>query len=88
MQTHMLKTWPMYFEAVLAGVKTFEIRHNDRGFLVGDVLLLAEYDPTSHRYSGREIRKRVTYITDFGQVDRNVVMALGEVTPEATNAAD
>jgi Domain of unknown function (DUF3850) len=60
---HELKCWPAYFAAILAGTKTFEIRKNDRGFQVGDELLLKEWDPATEIYSGREIIVEVPYIT-------------------------
>lgn len=44
-KTHELKTLPVYFDAVLRGDKTFEVRKNDRDFQTGDVLVLREYDP-------------------------------------------
>lgn len=37
---HELKTDPEVFDAVARGEKTFEIRKDDRGFSVGDTLLL------------------------------------------------
>jgi hypothetical protein len=45
MQLHTLKTWPDQFTAVADGSKTFEVRYDDRGFAVGDLLRLAEWDP-------------------------------------------
>jgi hypothetical protein len=69
MSCHDLKTWPEFFEAVWDGRKTAELRRNDRGFAVGDAVLLQEYDPTSGTYSGREIPARITHIagdTRFG----------------------
>lgn len=43
--THALKTWPSFFQAILAEDKLHEIRKWDREFGVGDVLLLREWDP-------------------------------------------
>jgi len=42
---HVLKEWPEYFAEVVQGRKHYEIRLNDRGFEVGDLLLLREYRP-------------------------------------------
>jgi hypothetical protein len=65
---HELKTWPAYFERLLSGEKTFEVRKDDRGFQAGDELLLREFDPAKCRlrdgclptrcpaYTGRELR--------------------------------
>lgn len=45
---HTLKIQPQYFSAVQSGAKPFEIRKNDCGFKVGDVLELEEWEPCSH----------------------------------------
>ena len=50
---HNLKLLPEYFIAILEGRKSFEIRKDDRGFELGDILILQEFDGT--RYTGREI---------------------------------
>jgi hypothetical protein len=55
---HDLKSWPEFFGPVLEGRKTFELRKNDRNFMVGDILWLREWEPRTAKYSGREIRKR------------------------------
>lgn len=45
MTVHNLKTCPDPFAAILDGRKRYEIRQDDRGFAVGDELLLREYEP-------------------------------------------
>lgn len=47
---HHLKSWPVFFERVISGTKTYEIRRNDRDFRVGDVLYLQEWDPVHGQY--------------------------------------
>ena len=59
-QTHELKIMPEYFEAIVKGEKTFEVRYNDRNFAKGDILLLREHD--GKEYSGRTIKAGVTYL--------------------------
>lgn len=39
---HQLKIDSEYFDDVASGKKTFEVRKNDRNFLVGDFLALNE----------------------------------------------
>ena len=60
--SHELKCWPEPFSALIAGDKTFEYRKNDRGFLLGDILYLREWEPERMEYTGREARYVVTYI--------------------------
>lgn len=71
---HHLKIAPEYYNQVRLGVKTFEIRKNDRDFQVGDTLLLKEYEDT--KFTGNILRVVVTYITDYAQQDSYVVMAI------------
>ena len=80
MKMHELKIWPEFFEPVLNGKKTFEIRIDDRGFKIGDDLLLREYQ--SQTYTGREIKKTITYIhplIGYGLTAKYVCLALGEI---------
>jgi hypothetical protein len=75
---HWLKTWPEYFEAVFNGSKPFEVRRDDRGFAVGDTLVLQEYHP-SNGYTGRLVGREITYILpggDFGIEPGFVVLGL------------
>ena len=76
MVTHSLKTLPEYYQAVRSGKKTFEIRENDRGFAVGDSLMLREWDPSRAAYTGRRLTVTVTYLTDFEQKPGFVVLGI------------
>lgn len=61
-ETHELKIYPKYFEAIWDGKKTFEIRKNNRNFHVGDSIVLREFD--NIKYSGREIHATIKYMLD------------------------
>jgi hypothetical protein len=62
MTTHRLKCWPDYFRKTLNGEKLFELRYDDRGYEVDDLLLLQEYDPQKQSFTGREQLVCVTYV--------------------------
>lgn len=65
--THDLKCWPDQFQATKRGEKVHEFRFNDRGFKVGDMLHLREFDPSTGKYTGEELRRVVTYVGEgFG----------------------
>jgi len=91
MVQHELKTWPPFFADLLSGVKTFEVRYNDRNFQVGDLLVLQEMRPPPPDessyipfYTGREIRGRITYVlpgNQFGIQDGYVVLGIRVMTP-------
>lgn len=56
------KTWPEYFQKILEGKKTFELRLADWDCKEGDTLVLKEWDPKTKEYTGRTIEKEVTYV--------------------------
>jgi hypothetical protein len=62
MNTHVLKIWPEFYDALESGQKNFELRNDDRGFAVDDVLVLREWDKQTGHYTGRVAYRRVTYI--------------------------
>lgn len=62
---HELKTLPPFFQAVLDGDKTFEVRLADRPFKIGDFMHLREWH--HGEYIGRDCILKITYILEGGQ---------------------
>lgn len=60
MKTIEKKIWPEYFQKILDGVKTFELRLADFKCEAGDTLVLKEWDPKTKKYTGRKIEKEIT----------------------------
>jgi hypothetical protein len=82
---HNLKTWPEFYTAIEAGEKTFDIRKDDRGFKVGDFLLLFEYLSEEKTFTGRVQFVEVTYVLKGGQwgiVDGYVILGIKICTAE------
>lgn len=73
---HYLKILPQYFEEVYSGVKTFEVRYNDRDFHVHDILHLCEWHNGSP--TGRKVSVEVTYVLNDKRYCKEgfVVMAI------------
>lgn len=59
---HTKKVWPEYFQKILDGKKTYELRLADWECNEGDILVLQEWDPETQEYTGREIEKEVTHV--------------------------
>lgn len=77
MTTHHLKQAQEVFGPSLDGIKSFEIRKNDRDYQVGDVLILNEWNGTN--YTGRSVAVKVTYILaddSYGMKDWHIIMAV------------
>ena len=65
---HKIKSWPRFFQDVKSGVKTFEIRVNDRGYAVGDTLVLREWDPETGEYTGNKFYTIVRYLLELDEM--------------------
>lgn len=63
MDTHELKSWPKFFNQIIAGLRMHELRRNDRNFQIGDRIKLCEFDPDSQAYTGRTFAVEITSIT-------------------------
>ena len=90
MTEHDLKCWPVFFAAVLDGSKPFEVRRDDRGYKVGDVLHLMEWDEPGcvGDFTGNECRRTVTYCLRGEPFvpEGYVVMGLRSLDTERLNA--
>jgi hypothetical protein len=61
--THVLKTRPSQFNAMLNQRKGHDLRRDDRDFRVGDRVLFYEHDDNSDLYTGRVLKAKIGYIT-------------------------
>lgn len=77
MAFHDLKIWPEFFGDVVRGIKTAELRKNDRDYKIGDVLNLREYDQVTEQYTGLSIRARVTHVQRIADLDPALKNTLG-----------
>jgi hypothetical protein len=76
---HILKTLPLFMEALISGDKTFEIRPNDRDFQVGDFLYLREWYPHNQTWGDRQLQFRITYVLadpNFGVMPGYAVLGI------------
>lgn len=71
MAYHDLKIDPEFFVPVSLGLKTAELRINDRDYKVGDWLILREYH---NGYSGRKVSRKVVHIAEVDFVSPGYVL--------------
>lgn len=65
MKVHEIKIKSIYFDDVVSGLKSFEIRYNDRNYQVGDILYMKEtLYGDSFSETGRTVSVSVTYILE------------------------
>lgn len=75
---HHIKSRPIPFNDVKTGAKKAEVRFNDRGYKVSDILILEEWD--DGQFSGACLTVRVTHIqTGFGLPNGHVVLSIERV---------
>ena len=75
MKTHELKIKPQYFKDVISGLKTFEVRKNDRNFEVGDIITLREFE--NGKFTGKSINVEIVYILNDEEYCKESYVALG-----------
>ncbi len=59
---HEKKIRPEYFQKILDGEKTYELRLADWECNPGDILVLQEWNPETKQFTGRSLEKEVTYV--------------------------
>lgn len=62
---HILKCWPKFFQPLLDGKKTFDLRTNERDYVSGELVVLTEYDEL-YGYSGRMAARSIGYVLTGG----------------------
>lgn len=82
MQTVEKKILPWYFEAVASGRKNFELRRESDDFVVGNVLVLREWDGLG--YTGRSVSRTITYVLrdvpEYGLEDGFVILGISHTS--------
>lgn len=69
-RTHKLKIAHQYWEPLITGEKSFEVRRDDRGFQRGDILEIQKMDeqfPHSSDSFAKPASFEITYILTGGQ---------------------
>ncbi len=56
------KAVPDLFQKVFTGEKTFDARLDRFICKPGDILWLREWDPKKEKYTGRDLKKKVTFV--------------------------
>jgi hypothetical protein len=63
------KILPQYFDKILSGEKTYELRLADWECAQGDTLVLVEIDPTTKEPTGRRMTRKVGYVVKTKDLD-------------------
>lgn len=85
MRTHNLKILPPFFNSVIEGQKTFEIRFNDRDFQVGDRVELNEFSKKDKQLTGRSVMAEVGFVfkgSEYGIKEGYCVFSLLNLSQE------
>jgi hypothetical protein len=76
-KVHYLKTLTPFFNDIVSGIKTFEVRKNDRYYEVGDTLILEDFDPDTQKYKRGWVSKQIIYKLDDRQFVKEGYVILG-----------
>lgn len=91
MTVHYLKIKPEYYKDVECGLKTFELRKNDRDFQVGDILMLIKLDGEGNE-TDQVCKVKVNYILkdcpQYGLKDGYAILGINAGSREMFNLKD
>lgn len=83
--THELKILPEFYNLVALGIKSWELRFNDRNFAPGDIVILKEIQAGNKTdlfpndiYTGRQIKVSIFHVFDkveFGLQQGYVILS-------------
>ncbi len=72
---HALKIEPIYFKEIAEGIKSFEVRKNDRPYRKGDYVALNEWE--NECYTGRCTLHKIVYILSDPEYCKEGYIILG-----------
>lgn len=91
---HAMNIEDRYFEQLIAGNKTAEVRKNDRDFQAGDIIDLYEVyvcndEDGDNVHTGRQALGIISHVSNYGQVNNMVVLSLTKIcyTPNKDSAS-
>jgi len=86
-KVHDIRLGASFFDDVLECRKNFELRKNDRGYKVGDILHMMEFK--DGRNTGRSVKRKIIYmLEDFtGLEDGFCILGIEPLKEEGTNGA-
>ncbi len=89
---HVVKSWSMFYRDIEKGIRTADIRLNDRRYAIGDTMELNEFDPVKFEYTGNKMEVEITYIqtnksnpcaiSQFALNDAYVVLSIKQIKGE------
>lgn len=82
-KVHDIRLGASFFDDVLECRKNFELRKNDRGYKVGDILYMMEFK--DGRNTGRSVKRKVIYmLEDFtGLEDGYCILGIEPIQEDA-----
>ncbi len=65
MTEHHLKIWNNQYWDIVNGIKTAEVRYNDRDYRQGDTIVFKLWDPIGNCYLGLTIARQIADVQDL-----------------------